>query len=203
MAIPTTRLTLLDKVINRRSDEVWEEFVFYYEDYIKILLVSFRYHSSFHDDIIQETLIKLWKSIDKFNQDKGIYFRAWLCKVTSNVAKDYYRKRERENKIEKDQIFLQEELERCIAFPLAEMEALAEQKWRRYIVSLAMKKLSKRVSRKMYQVFMATQANLSPVKIAEEYDIPVNTVYIYINRMEKKLREEISQLLIKLGSTSG
>jgi len=43
------------------------------------------------DDITQETLVKMWKHLKKYDQDKS--FRTWLLTIAHNTALDVLRKR--------------------------------------------------------------------------------------------------------------
>ena len=43
------------------------------------------------EDITQETFVKLWRNIDKFDLDKN--FRTWLLGIAHNTAIDFLRKR--------------------------------------------------------------------------------------------------------------
>ena len=44
------------------------------------------------DDIVQETFIKVWKNIKKFDSSKA-HFKTWLFTIARNTVTDYLRKR--------------------------------------------------------------------------------------------------------------
>jgi RNA polymerase sigma-70 factor (ECF subfamily) len=54
---------------------------------------AFRLARDAHDaeDITQETFVKLWKSLQKFDSDKN--FKTWLLSIAHNTAVDVLRKR--------------------------------------------------------------------------------------------------------------
>ncbi len=55
------------------------------------------------EDLAQEILYQLWRSIDKFDQDQR--FSTWMYRVALNVAIDFYRK----NKLKKQVISLHDQ----------------------------------------------------------------------------------------------
>ncbi len=44
------------------------------------------------EDIVQECFLKLWKSPQKFNEEKNAKFTTWFSRVVQNCAIDYLRK---------------------------------------------------------------------------------------------------------------
>lgn len=44
-------------------------------------------------DIVQETFIRLWKNLEKFNSEKK--FTTWLYKITTNLCLDYLKSKKR------------------------------------------------------------------------------------------------------------
>lgn len=49
-------------------------------------------------DVLQESLLKIWKNIDKYNPKKGSFF-TWMLNITRNTAIDKYRKKQKEQEI--------------------------------------------------------------------------------------------------------
>ncbi len=43
------------------------------------------------DDIVQESFLKVWKNLDKYNPDKS--FKTWIFTIARNTAIDFLRKR--------------------------------------------------------------------------------------------------------------
>ena len=50
------------------------------------------------EDIVQETFIKVWKSLKKFDQTKK--YKPWLYRIARNTAFDYLRKHKKEFSLE-------------------------------------------------------------------------------------------------------
>ena len=50
-------------------------------------------------DVLQDSFIKIWKNIQKFDRKKGTFF-TWMLNISRNTAIDKYRKLKREGKVE-------------------------------------------------------------------------------------------------------
>jgi len=85
-------LILLAKEGNESSfRELYEN---YYE---RIYRLAYRYSKSQQDaeDIMQETFIKAFKGIKKFDFDISTNFSAWIYQICVNCSFDYHRKRKK------------------------------------------------------------------------------------------------------------
>ena len=96
-----TRQTLLLRVKDKEDEHAWDDFVTYYEPFIKKIIFFLNVQENDRDDLSQEILIKLWKSLAGFNYDeKKGRFRTWLKTVIRNTTYDYFRKKKRMNERE-------------------------------------------------------------------------------------------------------
>ncbi|WDE96173.1 RNA polymerase sigma factor [Lentisphaera profundi] len=188
-----TRFTLLQRLSNQYDEDSWEDFVHYYEKYIFMVCLGcgFSHHDS--KEIVQLVMLKLWKKLPDFNYDKNKRFRSWLCRVTRNTALDYFRQQQRQEKY-LQKAFESEHWAYYREDSLPEMEAMAEREWQNYIVNIALENLRSKISDKMVEVFLALEAGQSATDIAEDMDLPRNTVYVYQKRMQAKLSEEVRRL---------
>jgi RNA polymerase sigma-70 factor (ECF subfamily) len=69
-----------------------------YENYYEMVYrLAYRYSESQQDaeDIMQETFIKAFKAIDKFDFSISTNFSAWVYQICLNCSMDYLRKRKR------------------------------------------------------------------------------------------------------------
>ena len=92
-----TRKTLLQRAQDQDDPEAWDEFVFYYHDFLKMILTKMNFNQSDIEDAIQEVLIKLWKALPKFSTEGTAKFRTWMSRIIRNSAIDYYRKNNKHN----------------------------------------------------------------------------------------------------------
>ena len=92
-----TRETLLEKIKNKHDEASWEDFVFYYRNFIYILCrrMNVNHHDS--EEIVQKVLLISWNKLPEFEYDKKQNFRGWLCQVTKNCVKDFFRFVNRQN----------------------------------------------------------------------------------------------------------
>ncbi|MCA9166075.1 MAG: sigma-70 family RNA polymerase sigma factor [Planctomycetales bacterium] len=89
---PTTRLSLLLRVQDPRSDGAWQEFVQRYQPLILDLIrQAFRLQPSDSEDIAQEVLVKVLRAMGTFQYDPTKKFGAWLRTVTRNAVRDAFR----------------------------------------------------------------------------------------------------------------
>ena len=88
-----TRVTLLQKLRNQHDETSWDEFVHHYERYIGTIIHHFNVPPQDIDDLVQECLTSLWKSLPTYDyRPEHCKFRSWLQVVTRNNVTRYYRK---------------------------------------------------------------------------------------------------------------
>src|SRR5665647_1906978 len=73
------------------DDESFEELVHRYLKPIYNFLYQFTQDRDSLDDLTQETFVKAWKNIRKFDQDKS--FRVWIYAIAKNTAYDFLKKK--------------------------------------------------------------------------------------------------------------
>ena len=140
----------------------------------------FRYSDSEDesDELFQETLIKAWKGIGKYNDQKK--FASWLFTIAHNVAMDALRSKNRRNILvsiddvnEKSRLPLQDE-------QIIRMEEV--EKINRSISNLSVKQK---------EVFLLRQnGELSFKEIAEATNQPINTVLSHMRYAVKKIKKQ-------------
>ena len=191
----STRETLLEKIKNKHDDESWEDFVYYYKNFIYILCrkMNLNHHDS--EEIVQKVLLVSWKALPEFEYDKKKKFRGWLCQVTRNCVKDFFRYVNRQNtKIENAA-----KNNQTPTTTVPDIEQIAEDEWHTYIASMALMNIKDKFSEKVIEVFMKLSEGGTPSSISEEMGIPANTVSVYKKRVTAKLCQEIRRLNHELG----
>lgn len=187
-----TRHTLLMKVINGKDEKSWEEFVYYYKKFIYLL--TRRLGLGHHDgeEIVQQVLTQLWKKLPDFEYRTGSRFRSFLYTMTYNSVMNLHKKNHREQK----------RLERAIDLevwnpelsPKNEINSRIEKEWKMYLSNIAFENIKEKFSDNVIRVFEQINRGISVSQISEDEGMPSNTVYVYNNRLTKKLKEEISRL---------
>ncbi|MCM8532960.1 MAG: sigma-70 family RNA polymerase sigma factor [Lentisphaeraceae bacterium] len=191
-----TRHTLLVRVRNKNDHKSWEEFVFYYEKFIYIICRKFGLGHHDCQEAVQKVLLKLWSQLPEFEYKQGSRFRGWVYTLTSFVVKDHYKKYKQEKERE------QKALDYAIWNPDlkldADLEKHIELEWQNYMSNLALEAIRPKFSEKVLSIFLSHNQGRSVKEMSEEFNIPTNTVYVYIQRVTKRLAQEIKNLCREL-----
>jgi RNA polymerase sigma-70 factor (ECF subfamily) len=159
-------------------------------------IYSFSYHFSKSqaeaEDITQETFVKIWKNLSKFDGKKK--FKTWIFSIAKNTAIDYFRKKrsvpfsffDNEETGEtfadtvKDEMPLQDEL--------AELSLMKDK------LDIAIKKLPA-----IYKniIFLRYTEDLTFEEISEAYDESINTVKSRYRRGMSKLKDIVRKMHLK------
>ena len=89
-----TRKTLINRLRQTNSDtRSWSEFYNLYWKLVYSVALKAGLSETDAEDVVQETFLKVSKSIKKFEYDpsKG-RFRSWLCLITKQQVANHYRK---------------------------------------------------------------------------------------------------------------
>ena len=187
-----TRQTLLLRVKDKHDEKSWEEFVFYYEKFIYIICRKFGLSHHDCEELTQKIMLKLWKKVPEYEYTEGSRFRGWLYTITNYAVKDFYkshyRSEARKEKALDYEIWNPSESSEKV------LDDKIEKEWRKYISNLAFEKLSEKFSQKVLDIFMEHHKGAKVQFLSEKYDMPTNTIYIYVQRVTKKLSEEIKSL---------
>ncbi len=189
-----TSKTLLGKIKDQQDEKSWEDFVFYYREYIYTIVIRMNVKHYDADDITQRVLIKLWKTLPKFEYEpeKG-RFRGWLCRITGNEVKDYLRKKKRSLTVAEEDT-PKEVAENVQKMSIPEIEVLAEKEWKTYVSKLAWQNIVGNLDAKTSSCFLKFTTGVPVAEIAQELGIAESSVYVYKKRAQDKLRNEIMRL---------
>ena len=192
-----TRKTLINRLRQTNSDtRSWSEF---YELYWKLVYSVARkagLSETDAEDVVQETFLKVSKSIKKFDYDpsKG-RFRNWLCLITKQQVANHYRKSKNLPPLPSNWNEDPDEPARDIPDPTSDWDSLWESEDRKHTMHLALTKLKDKVKPKPYQIFLAHCIKGMPVKeVASLLEVSNNEVYLAKSRVMPLFEEEIKAL---------
>ncbi len=191
-----TRETLLQRIKDKHDDDSWEDFVFYYKKFIYVICRRMNLNHHDAEEIVQKVLLYSWEKLPEFVYDGKKKFRGWLCQLTMNSVKDFYKSTKRyNNKLESASI------EECVLDRNApsDIDIIAEEEWNAYIANMAMHNIKDLFSDKVLEIFQKLSHGSTPTALAEETGIPRNTISVYKKRVTAKLCEEIRRLNQELG----
>jgi RNA polymerase sigma-70 factor (ECF subfamily) len=87
-AAPDT--ALLVEMIKSKSERGFNILYDKYCGAMYSILIKFVRHTDVADDLLQETFVKIWKHIDRFDPSRGTLF-TWMLNIARNHAIDYLR----------------------------------------------------------------------------------------------------------------
>lgn len=186
-----TRKSLLGRLKSVDNTESWKEF---FETYWN-LIYSTALRSGLSDqeaqDVVQETIISVAKSMPTFNYDPQIgTFKGWLRKVTRSRILDHVKKRSRDEGMRSSEDASQIPDESDSTF-----EATWESEWKRAIIEIAAARTKAKVDAKQYQIFALSEIKGWPVKdVASSLGITAGQVYLARHRVGKIFELELKQI---------
>lgn len=185
-----TRETLLKRLKLLDDEQAWEEFVYYYGNFINSIIYKIEIYSDDEEDIAQEVMLKIWKAIPSFDLNNSCgRFRSWLYAICKNTVINYIAKKKTRNEKLK---LMHAEAENLKDSP--EIDNIINEEWEKHISTKAFAKVKDSLSPTAIGVFEANLMGRPILEIAEQFNIEENTVYTYKNRVKSRLVAEIKNL---------
>jgi RNA polymerase sigma-70 factor (ECF subfamily) len=168
----------------RKDNAAWEQVVLRYRRRVFHIAYKFTGKHDDAEDLTQEIFLKVFKSLDKFNQSAD--FSTWLGSVARNYCIDHYRASKREREVLVDDL---------VAFDLApavlgQPAPRSEDRDRRSFLLAGLDSLPEKLRE---AVVLRDLQGLSYNEMAGRLHLPEGTVKSRINRG----REELARLLLR------
>ncbi|WP_372809164.1 RNA polymerase sigma factor [Pontiella sp.] len=185
---------------NQDDHAAWEEFVSYYRDFIVMVLRKMNLYAVDIDDLTQDVLIKLWKSLPNHIYDKDrATFRTWLSQVIRNQMINHMRAVQRRD--DRHAVVAKDETVGNFSTESEpEIEKIIQREWEVYVVKLALKNISSLFSEGAITAFTMSVDGKSTQQIAQHLGVKPNSVIKLKNRVKVRLAEEIQHLRNELES---
>lgn len=187
--VPLTSPSLLLRIRNPGDTESWQTFQEIYAPIIRAYCRRRAVQATDTDDIVQEVLSVVAKSIQTFeySPEKG-RFRAWLGTVTANELKSFISSRaNRQSPTLSDGSFSQ--------LPNADPDSDWIAIFSEHIFQVACDRVRQDFEPAKWECFETTWVDrISAPEVAERLGIPVHSVYVNKSRVRKRLEEEVSML---------
>ncbi len=183
-----TRESLLIRASDPDDHEAFEEFVYYYKNFISMVFAKMGVKESQIDDLRQDLLLKLWKDISKFDSTReNSNFRGWLSVVIRHEVYRSFRKNKKNfnDELPDNHLSISEE---------SEIDKMIEEEWKAYVTSLAVEKVKSAFDGNALKVFYLTLEGKNAAEIAEELAMTENSVYVLRSRVKSRFQSEIRQL---------
>ena len=164
-----TRVTLLQRAKDPDDHAAWEEFVRYYEGFIRVVVRQMRMSEADADDVTQSVLVKIWKNLPSFEVDKDrARFRTWLTTVIRNTVYNFTDKDQRRRNRHDD---LANEHEAGVASvhrkSVSELETMIDREWEAYVANLAMNNVRPLFSERAMDAFSLSLDGIPMDEIAK------------------------------------
>lgn len=167
---------LIDKC-KANDGEAYRQLMKLYQNKLYGYLWRFSLTEDEADEMFQETLIKVWKGIRKYNEQKK--FASWLFIIAHNVAMDYLRRKKNKTLVPLDEINEQSNL------PLIDDQIVRQEELEK------INQIVMNLSNKQREVFLLRQSGeLSFKEIAEITKQPLNTVLSHMRYAIKKIKKQ-------------
>jgi RNA polymerase sigma-70 factor (ECF subfamily) len=193
-----TRKSLLSRLKDWNDQESWRAF---FDTYWKII-----YHAAVKagltdaeaQDVVQETILAVSKSMKTFKYDANGSFKAWLLRLTGWRIKDQFRKRQKEIKAPRPEASTSTRtatVER-IADPAGQaLEAVWSQEWETNLLEAAIERVKRKVDPDQYQVFHLYVVKKWPVaRVSRALKVGAGRIYLTKHRINKLIKKEIIHL---------
>jgi len=198
-----TRASLLLRLKNLDDQDSWNDFFNIYWKLIYSVGLKAGLTEPEAQEVVQETLIAVAKSIENFQYDPAVCsFKSWLRVLVRRRIADQFRKRPCQAPAIP---FRQEEdtgtaLIDRIADPAGSQADLVwAEEWQKTLLDVALERLKRQVSAEQYQIFYLHVIKLlAPREVAKALDVNVGKVYLTKHRLLKSFQNSVKDLALKL-----
>ena len=190
-----THITLLARLGKIENSAAWTEFCDRYGGLIRGFAIRRGLQAADADDILQDVLLNLSKSLPNFTYDPGKgLFRSYLKTVVLHAI--FRKSCQKTGAVSLGEV---ESLTHAAA-AAPDVDALWESQWRRYHVEQAMRALESEFSDRDREIFdRVAVAGDEPGRIAAESGISVDLVYQIRSRITRRLSELVKAQIAEEG----
>ena len=188
-----TSATLMRRLHAAPDDPTtWREFVERYGRQVFSWCRHYSLQEADAEDVTQEVLLELARSMRKFEYDASRSFRAWLKTLTHRAWCDFLEKRRRAHQGSGDSQVLQK-LEETAARD--DLEKRLAEEYDRELLEAATFEVRRRVAAHTWEAFrLLAFEGLSGVEVAERLKMNVGSVYVARSSVQKMLKEQLAAL---------
>jgi RNA polymerase sigma factor (sigma-70 family) len=194
-----TRASLISRLKNWDDQESWKDF---FDTYWK-MIYSVARRAGLSDaeaqDIVQETVVSVAKTMPKFKYDPSIgSFKGWLANVTRRRIMDRLRKRQFQmggERFQREERLRTSLAEEQVDPRSADLDNVWESEWAIHAMETAMEKAKGQVSSIQYQIFLFHVVKNMPARqVAKQLDVKLPKVYFATYKVGRLIKKEIKKL---------
>jgi RNA polymerase sigma factor (sigma-70 family) len=196
--IPTRR-SLLGRLKDLGDEGSWKDFFDTYWKLIYSVAIKSGLRDAEAQDVVQETIISVARTIDRYRHDPKVTFKGWLHHLVRRRVADHFRKKKRREILLDDSANGDgggRSLLEQVADPASQvLDVVWEDEWQRNLVEAALEKLKSKVSVKQYQVFYLNVIKGQSVKeVAASLNVGSAYVHLSRHRTQPLFRKAVEQV---------
>lgn len=183
-----TRASIFSRLRDRADNGTWHEF---FERYWQLIYRAARregLNEGEAEDVVQEVILHVHRSVDTFRYDPKRSFKGWLLRTTHWRAVDQLRRRRR------DEAPATDIHPPCESVP-PDLESFWDQEWEQALLRAGLAWLKRQVPADHYQIFdLYFLKKRSVLDVARSLGVAPPTVYVVKHRLLSLLRPELKRL---------
>ena len=156
-----TRYSLLLRLHDASNDVAWMEFVELYEKALFRYVRSKGLQDADANDVVQQVLIAVHRSVDGWTPQGAGSFRAWLLRVASNLATSVVRQKYRQRMLTGGSS-INKALKAATLTSRQDAREEEEFQWRQWAFCWASTRVQREVADKTWQAFWLTAVDNQP-----------------------------------------
>jgi RNA polymerase sigma-70 factor (ECF subfamily) len=197
-----TRKSLLGRLKDFEDNESWRDFFNTYWRLIYGFAIQRGLNHEEAQEVVQETVVAVAKSIGKFNYDPQVCsFKTWLLSVTRSKIANQFARRARHSAVASapsDSSTGTGFLERIPDEQGAQLDKVWDAEWQKNLMDAAVQRVKRRVSIEQYQMFDLFVLKQWPARdVAKTLGVTIAHVYVANHRLSKLIRKEFEVLEAK------
>ena len=191
-----TRSSLINRLKATINGESWEVFFNTYWELIYNVARRKGLSEADSQDIVQETILKVHKSLDRFqyNRKRGS-FKGWLRTITRSRLVEHYKKKQRQPPTQQPREDEDDPLANLADPQGLELERIWSEEWSRSLIQRSLDFLKQQVSLKQYQIFKCHCIDEWTVKeVCDALNVNAAQVYMAKQRVGKIFAAKLERL---------
>ena len=195
-----TRASLLGRLKDWNDEASWKVFFDTYWRLIYNAAIKAGLTNAEAQDVVQETVISVSKSMPKFQYDAvGGSFKSWLLNLTAWRIVDQKRQRNLGRARRRADSTHRTAVEERIADPAAsDLESIWNEEWEKNLLNAAVQRVKRAVEPKQYQIFhLYAIKNWPAGKVASTLKVNRGRVYLAKHRIGNMIKKELKYLHTK------
>ena len=186
-----TRHSLLSRLQKCDDQKGWREF---FDRYWR-LVYGFARKAGMNDadaqDIVQEVMLSVSKSLPAYRQQKGGSFKGWLLTIVRRRMADHWRSR-----LPKDQLNVPlPEQASALGGDDAALEKIWQEEWEGRLFEAAAQRVQQRVGARNYLIFdMLVRQQTSLRDVCRSLGVNAAQVYLAKHRVGRLMKQEVATL---------